>query len=135
MQSSTSSWNGCWESIKIAALCDTYHVNCATHNYHGWLGTAISAHFSAAIPNFKVLELDVDDVPWKDEIVTVVPTLKDGVLQLPSGPGWGVDLNEAVIAAHPPSRSATTGIWSGLARSPTLANEDAELTAKRSRKG
>merc|ERR1712232_710984 len=124
-------WNGCWESIKIAALCDTYHVNCATHNYHGWLGTAISAHFSAAIPNFKVLEVDVDDVPWKDEIVTNVPILKDGVLQLPTGPGWGIDLNEAVIAAHPPSRSATTGMWSGLARPLTPAKDDAELSAKR----
>ena len=28
----------------------------------GWLGTAISAHFCAAIPNYKVLEVDVDDV-------------------------------------------------------------------------
>ena len=40
------------------------------HNYHGWLGTAISAHFCAAIPNFKVLEVDVDDVPWKDTVTT-----------------------------------------------------------------
>merc|ERR1712139_219562 len=92
----------------------------------------ISAHFSAAIPNFKVLEVDVDDVPWKDEIVTVVPTLKDGVLQLPSGPGWGVDLNEAVIAAHPPSRSATTGIWSMPG---SLPSSGAELANRNSSHG
>ena len=55
-------WNGVGESVKIAALCDLFEVNCAAHNYHGWLGTAISAHFCAAIPNFKVLEVDVDDV-------------------------------------------------------------------------
>ena len=47
-------WNGVAESVKIANLCDSYEVNCAAHNYHGWLGTAISAHFGAAIPNFKV---------------------------------------------------------------------------------
>jgi L-alanine-DL-glutamate epimerase-like enolase superfamily enzyme len=105
-------WNGCWESVKIAALADAYMVNCATHNYHGWLGTAISAHFCAAIPNFKVLEVDVDDVAWKDEIVKVVPVIKDGVMQLPMGPGWGVELDEEAIARHPPTRSATTGIWS-----------------------
>merc|ERR1712166_305294 len=101
-------WNGVAESVKMADLCDTFEVNCAAHNYHGWLGTAISAHFCACIPNFKVLEVDVDDVPWKDEIVTVVPTIRNGMMQLPSGPGWGVDLNEAVIAMHPPTRSATT---------------------------
>ena len=31
-------WNGVGESVKIAALCDTFEVNCAAHNYHGWLG-------------------------------------------------------------------------------------------------
>ena len=63
-------WNGVAASVKMAELCDTFEVNCAAHNYHGWLGTAISAHFCAAIPNFKVLEVDVDDVPWKDTITT-----------------------------------------------------------------
>lgn len=111
-------WNGFWESMKIAALADIYHVNCASHNYHGWLGTAISAHFCAAIPNFKTLEVDVDDVPWKDEIVNVVPVVTNGVMQLPNRPGWGIDLNEAAIAEHPPSRSATTGMWSSLGQVP-----------------
>ena len=55
-------WNGVDESVKMASLCDVYEVNCAAHNYHGWLGTAICAHFCAAIPNFKVLEVDVDDL-------------------------------------------------------------------------
>ena len=83
-------------------------VNCAAHNYHGWLGTAICAHFCAAIPNFKILEVDVDDVPWKDEIVTSVPQIVDGIFQLPLGPGWGVEVNEQhnlpprTLATHPP---------------------------------
>eukprot|EP00929_Paragymnodinium_shiwhaense_P111592 TRINITY_DN7986_c0_g1_i2.p1 TRINITY_DN7986_c0_g1~~TRINITY_DN7986_c0_g1_i2.p1 ORF type:complete len:274 (+),score=59.84 TRINITY_DN7986_c0_g1_i2:482-1303(+) len=117
-------WNGCWESIKIATLADIYMVNVAAHNYHGWLGTAISAHFLAAIPNFKVLEVDVDDVPWKDEIVTPVPIIKDGVFHLPTGPGWGVNLNEDVIKKYPASRCVTTGMWSAPARS--LADKDSK---------
>mmetsp|Transcript_40040 Transcript_40040/g.115406 ORF Transcript_40040/g.115406 Transcript_40040/m.115406 type:complete len:434 (-) Transcript_40040:277-1578(-) len=124
-------WNGMWESVKIASMAETYFVNCATHNYHGWLGTAISAHFCAAIPNFKVLEVDVDDVPWKDTIVTVVPAVRHGHLELPSGPGWGVDLNEEVIAAHPARRSATTGIWSGPGRSLTPAPPASEDPAEK----
>ena len=31
----------------------------------------MSAHFCAAIPNFRVMEIDIDDVPWKDDLVTV----------------------------------------------------------------
>ena len=41
-------WNGIAESVKMAELCDVYEVNCAAHNYHGWLGTVICAHFCAA---------------------------------------------------------------------------------------
>ena len=105
-------WNGVAESIKMAELCDAFEVNCAAHNYHGWLGTAMSAHFCASIPNFKVLEVDVDDVPWKDEIVTVVPELIDGIFKLPLGPGWGVDVDEVALKRHPPANDAKSGIWS-----------------------
>jgi galactonate dehydratase len=47
------------------------------------------------------MEIDIDDVPWKDEIVTEALDLKDGYLRMPSRPGWGADLNEREIAKHP----------------------------------
>jgi len=106
-------WNGVAESVKMAELCDTFEVNCAAHNYHGWLGTAISAHFCAAIPNFKVLEVDVDDVPWKDTITTGNPVIKNGVLTLDmTRPGWGVEVDEAALKLHPPTNDVKSGIWS-----------------------
>jgi galactonate dehydratase len=95
-------WNGILESLKIAALADTYEVNVAPHNFNGHLGSLISAHFCAAVPNFKVMEIDIDDVLWKDEIVTKPPVIEDGHLVLPTGPGWGADVNEAFVRAHPP---------------------------------
>ena len=30
----------------------------------------MSANFLAAIPNFRVLECDFEDVPWKDALMT-----------------------------------------------------------------
>ena len=36
------------------------------------------------------------------KIVTVKPAIKDGYLTLPSGPGWGTEVNEATVRAHPP---------------------------------
>ena len=62
----------------------------------------MSAHFSAAVPNFRVMEIDIDDVPWKDELVTVPPKIENGELILPTGPGWGADVDEAVLKKHPP---------------------------------
>ncbi len=95
-------WNGILESVKIAAMADAYEVNVAPHNFNGHLGSLISAHFCAAVPNFKVMEIDIDDIIWKDEIVTAPPVIQDGHLVLPKAPGWGADVNEEFVRAHPP---------------------------------
>ena len=58
-----------------------YEVNCAPHNFYGNLSTMMSAHFCAAIPNFRIMEIDIDDVPWKDEVVGP-PLIEDGHLVL-----------------------------------------------------
>jgi L-alanine-DL-glutamate epimerase-like enolase superfamily enzyme len=95
-------WNGLFESLKIAAMADAYEVNCAPHNYYGHLSSVIGAHFCAAIPNFAVMEIDIDSVPWRDELVTLAPRFEDGAFVLPEGPGWGCDIDERGVAKHPP---------------------------------
>ncbi|MBN8900453.1 MAG: hypothetical protein BGO51_01965 [Rhodospirillales bacterium 69-11] len=97
-------WNGFLESIKIAAMAEAYEVNCAPHNYYGHLCSAISAHFCAVVPNFRVMEIDVDSVSWRDELFHSAPAIEDGELVLPTGPGWGVEPNEAAIRQHAPRR-------------------------------
>ncbi len=101
-------WNGLLESLKIAALADAYEVNVAPHNFYGHLATLMSAHFCALIPNFRIMETDIDDVPWKDDLVTAVPVLDEGHLVLPVTPGWGADVNEEAVRAHPPKLRAST---------------------------
>ena len=95
-------WNGAWLGLKIAGMAEAYEVNCAPHNFYGHLSSLMSAHFCTAIPNFRVMEIDIDDVPWKDDILTWSPKFANGCLQAPASPGWGAQLNEEVIAEHPP---------------------------------
>lgn len=97
-------WNGILESMKIAAMADAYEINVAPHNFNGHLGSLMSAHVCAAIPNFRVMEIDIEDVPWKDKLVTHPPVIEKGELLIPSGAGWGAEVNEAVVRAHPPLR-------------------------------
>jgi galactonate dehydratase len=94
-------WNGFHQAKKIADLAETFEVNCAPHNYYSHLATFIAAQWCAAIPNARILEIDVDDVPWRDELATAVPEIAGGELVVPGGPGWGVDVNEDVLRAHP----------------------------------
>ena len=95
-------WNGILESLKIAAMAEPYEINVAPHNFYGHLSTLMSAHFCAVVPHLRIMEIDVDDVPWKDDLVTVPPTIENGYLKLPTGPGWGADPDEEAIRAHPP---------------------------------
>jgi galactonate dehydratase len=94
-------WNGFHQAKKIADLAETFEVNCAPHNYYSHLATFISAQWCAAIPNVRILEVDVDDVPWREELTTSVPEIRDGTLTIPAGPGWGTDVNEDVLREHP----------------------------------
>ncbi len=97
-------WNGVAESLKIAAMADAYEVNVAPHNFYGHLATMQSAHFAAVAPNLRIMEIDPDMVPWQDDLVTVVPDVRDGYLHVPTGPGWGTEINEEAVRAHPPRR-------------------------------
>jgi galactonate dehydratase len=94
-------WNGFHQAKKIADLAETFEVNCAPHNYYSHLATFISAQWCAAIPNVRILEVDVDDVPWRETLTTAVPQIENGTLTIPAGPGWGVDVNEDVLREHP----------------------------------
>jgi galactonate dehydratase len=97
-------WNGYMESLKIAAMADVYEMNVAPHNFYGHLSSVISAHFCAAVPNLRIMETDVDAVPWRDELVDVPPVVENGEFVLPTRPGWGVEVNEAAVRARPPKK-------------------------------
>lgn len=99
-------WNGVWQSLKIANLAEAHEVNVAPHNFYGHLCTMMNAHFSACVPNLRIMETDIDRLAWDHELFTHVPEFKDGHLILPDRPGWGTEPNEAGLAAHPPKNNS-----------------------------
>jgi galactonate dehydratase len=94
-------WNGFHQAKKVADMAETFEVTCAPHNYYSHLATFISAQWCAAIPNARILEFDVDDVPWRDELVSSTPAVAGGDLVVPSAPGWGADVVEDLHDEHP----------------------------------
>ena len=93
---------GFLETKKIAAMAEAYYVSVAPHNCDGPLRTIASIHLCANIPNFMILETFEDyDVPWRMALVPDAPRVKDGYYEVPTGPGWGITIDESVIAAHP----------------------------------
>lgn len=94
-------YNGVPEALRMAAMADAYEVNVASHNFSGPLSAVISAQFASVVPNFRIMELDVDEVPWKAKLLTNPPKIENGMFTPPPGPGWGTDIDEAVLRAHP----------------------------------
>ena len=60
----------------------------------------MSANLCATLGNVRIMEIDIDDVPWKDELVTHPPQIVAGHMTIPQGPGWGTAVNEEVARAH-----------------------------------
>ena len=98
-------WNGLWQAARIASLADAFDVDVAPHNYAGHLASMISAHFCAAVPNLRIMEIEIDDVPWKDDLVTHPPVIENGELVLSDRPGWGTEVNEEALKKYAPEHS------------------------------
>ena len=106
---------GLLEMRKIAALAEAHYETVAPHNPMGPLATAVNVHFSAAQPNFRILEYRLPHganyvfaAGGEAEAAQTAggayyvkdPYLpKDGYLELrPDRPGWGVEMDEAELA-------------------------------------
>lgn len=93
------------EMKRIATMAEAYGVLVAPHNPNGPLSTLASAHLCASIPNFFRCEYMVNDVPWRDKVITHPLDVRDGYLHLSERPGLGVDLIEEELEAHPGIRA------------------------------
>jgi galactonate dehydratase len=103
---------GFMETKKIAALAEAFYVSVAPHNCRGPMGTVIAMHLCANIPNFNILETFEDyDVAWRCDLTPGTPRVKNGYYDLPTGPGWGVEVDEALIRAHPEDPAAKLNMF------------------------
>jgi len=100
-------WNGFVQAKKVGELAQLYQLNVCPHNYYSHLATFVSAHLTAVLPNVRIMEFDVDDVPWRDDLVTKPPQIVDGAMMIPSGPGRGTEVNEAELRRR---------VWGGAGR-------------------
>jgi len=90
---------GIWETRKIAQIAELYNAQIAPHIYCGPVAHAAAAHVGFSSPSFLLLETIQTD--FHDAIVQQPLQWEDGYLLAPTAPGLGIELNEAVIDAHP----------------------------------
>ena len=92
---------GIIELRKIAAMAETYYVMVAPHNSNGPISTIASVHLDACTPNAVMQELVVPRLPLYNELLTKPIVVQDGYINIPDGPGWGVDIVEDAEERYP----------------------------------
>lgn len=86
---------------KIIDLANTFNIPVALH-FGMSLGIGIAAtwHVAAAMDNFLVQERQVRQAEVIGDMVQPLLEMRNGMLQVPQGPGLGVTLDEATIEPH-----------------------------------
>jgi galactonate dehydratase len=76
-------------------------VSFAPRNPQGPLATAICVHADATIPSFTIQELfQTYDIDWVEDLLMEPITVKDGYIEIPDGPGLGVELDMNIVHEH-----------------------------------
>ncbi len=84
---------GLSEGKKIAEMADLQHLLVAPHNASSAIGIAAAVHACAAIPNLLALEFHA--MPHWDRILKgYKPKIENGYIDVPTGPGLGVELDD-----------------------------------------
>ena len=86
---------GILESKKIAGMAEAHYAMIAPHMYVGPVAAAAAVHLDACSPNFLIQEYNGGDLHrelFKDPI-----RFENGFIELPTGPGLGLELDADVV--------------------------------------
>jgi 2-dehydro-3-deoxyphosphogalactonate aldolase len=92
---------GMLEAKKIAGMAEAYYAQIAPHLYCGPIEGAANIQLSACTPNFLILESIQTWGGFHARILKRPIRWEDGYVIVPTEPGLGVELDEAVAMAHP----------------------------------
>ena len=99
---------GISEMRKIANLAEIYDLALAPHNAAGPLGVAASVHAMATVPNFLICEGGTSRGQglFREPLV-----FRDGFIELPTGPGLGVEIDDEALEAARDESFRFRGMW------------------------
>ncbi len=101
IQPDISHAGGISELKKIAAEAETRYIPFAPHNPSGPVANAATLQLAASCPNFCILEIMYQDVPWRKDVVNENLRYEDGFMYIPDAPGLGIEIDEEACLQHP----------------------------------
>jgi L-alanine-DL-glutamate epimerase-like enolase superfamily enzyme len=93
---------GLTRALRVAALADAAGLPCTPHSANHSLVLVFTLHLLAAIPNAgPYVELSIEPdagYPWQVGMYEPRPQVVDGKVEVPAGPGWGVEISPEWVA-------------------------------------
>lgn len=109
IQPDASLCGGIAEALFIAEMAQQFRVQALPHCWAGAIAIAATLQLNSLLPpHFQgfgggdepMLEFDVSENPFRDEIVAEPFELKRGYFHVPTGPGLGIAINEDVVRKY-----------------------------------
>jgi D-galactarolactone cycloisomerase len=108
LQPDLCSAGGFTECRKISALAQAWHTTLIPHVWASGIGLAASLQFLATIPPAPLalkpiepmLEYDQSSHPFRQDLIFGAIGMENGMVQIPTGPGLGVEINHDVIERY-----------------------------------
>jgi L-rhamnonate dehydratase len=94
---------GLTEIRRIADMAALYGVDVVPHAWKTGILATCGRHFQAACPAAPIFEFmspDVYDSPLRRNLVHPEPAIRDGLMDLPEGPGLGIELDETTVEKY-----------------------------------
>lgn len=99
---------GILEMRKIASLAEIHYISLAPHSAADPVGIAAAVQVMAAIPNCLIMEYGGGN---GEGLFTQPLTFRDGYLELPQGPGLGIEITEEAIEANRSEEWHLRNMW------------------------
>jgi L-alanine-DL-glutamate epimerase-like enolase superfamily enzyme len=108
---------GISETRRVANRARTEGIACVPHSWHNAITMAANLHVVASIPNHDLLEFQQtwhwSAEPFRTAILEDPIEFEDGTLEVPDGPGLGIELDEDAIEAYPYEPGPIQEPWEG----------------------
>ncbi len=92
---------GILEAKKIAAIAEVFNAQVAPHLYAGPVEWAANIQFAASIPNLLMAETIQTGGDFHRRLIGDTFRWDGGFIQLPKGPGLGIEFDETLARKHP----------------------------------
>jgi D-galactarolactone cycloisomerase len=99
---------GLTEALFIAEMARLWSIQCVPHCWGGAIAIAATLQLLSLLPDPTwarateppMLELDVSENPFRDELLRRPIQVSDGCVDVPTGPGLGIEVDEEVVKRY-----------------------------------